>query len=227
VETDFNALASRVAALGELRACIILSRDGLVLGVFPPRAEAEIRPAWLRVTNLGEPERGFIEFPTETWVFLRRGPYTAFAVGLAGARPGVMLDHLEQALLVAEEGRRRREAVRGPDRQGRPRSALHREPRAVQPPAGQPPAGQPPATPTSPAAPVGPASPERAAAIELPPDEPPTDGPPREVPIDDVPQPKDVPLPWTPSGEEDDEVDRISLAFELSNLLQESQPDDE
>jgi hypothetical protein len=217
VETDFNALASRVAALGELRACIILSRDGLVLGVFPPRAEAEIRPAWLRVTNLGEPERGFIEFPTETWVFLRRGPYAAFAVGLAGARPGVMLDHLEQALLMAEEGRQRREAVRGPDRQGRPRSTLHPEPRAAQPSA----------TPSTPAASVGPARPARPAAVEPPPEGPQTDGPHQEAPVDQVPPPKDVPLRWTPPGDEDDEVDRISLAFELSNLLQESYPDDE
>jgi hypothetical protein len=217
VETDFNALASRVATLGELRACIILSRDGLVLGVYPPRAEAEIRPAWLRVTSLGEPERGFIEFPTETWVFLRRGPYAAFGVGLADARPGVMLDHLEQALLVAEEGRQRREAVRGPDRQARPRSVLHPEPRTPQPPA----------------APVAPPRPERPAPVEPGPSETPgsrTDVPPREDAPSEVAPPKDVRPSWDPAGpsdEEDDEVDRVSLAFELSNLLQESYPDDE
>lgn len=223
METDFNAIASRVAALGELRACLILSRDGLILGVFPPRAEPEIRPAWLRVTSLGDPERGFIEFPTETWVFIRRGPYAAFAVGLAGARPGVMLDHLEQALLVAEEGRQRREAVRGPDRQGRPRSVLHPEPRI---------------TPEPPAPPVIPPRPERPVVVEpaaegtpgLSMDASPredVDAFPREEAAPEGPPTKDVGPPWTPSGEMDDEVDRVSLAFELSNLLQESYPDDE
>ena len=215
METDFNAIASRVAALDELRACIILSRDGLVLGVFPPQAEAEIRPAWIRVASLGDPDRGFIEFPSETWVFIRRGPYSAFAVGLAGARPGVMLDHLEQALLVAEEGRQRREAVRGPDRPGRPRSALHPEPRI---------------TPEPPAPPVIPSRSERPVMVEPAAERtpsPPVDSSPREDAAPEAPPTKDVSPPWTPSDEEDDEVDRISLAFELSNLLQESYPDDE
>jgi hypothetical protein len=50
---------------------------------------------------------------------------------------------------------------------------------------------------------------------------------PREDAGPEAPPTKDVGPPWSPSDEEDDEVDRISLAFELSNLLQESHPDDE
>jgi hypothetical protein len=120
----------------------------------------------------------------EFWAFSRRGPYSAVAVAGAGARPGVVLDRLDQFLLATEEARVRKEAFRPPQaresqsgEQARgPRSVLHREARQPAPvdvPAvvSEP---QSPATirmepeqaprPVAPAPPVAPASPPRAQA---------------------------------------------------------------
>lgn len=134
---EFSALAARVAAsVGELRGCLILSRDGLVLGAFPEGEEGLVKPAWLRFATLGEPDKGFVEFGDEVWGYVRRGPYAAFAVTGTGTRPGLLIDQLEQVLLAAEEARSRREALRLPEvpaaPSGKPRTSLHPE---VRPPA--------------------------------------------------------------------------------------------
>ncbi len=115
MDLDFSALASRVAARADVLGCVILSRDGLVLGAFPPNGERDVTPAWLRFSSVGEPERGFVEFPDELWAYCRLGPYAAFAVGSPRTRAGVLLDYLEQALLVAEDSRELRAAVRRPE----------------------------------------------------------------------------------------------------------------
>ena len=71
---DFSALAARVAAsVVELRGCLILSRDGLVLGAYPAGEEGLVKPAWLRFAVVGEPEKGFIEFGSVIWTYVRRG----------------------------------------------------------------------------------------------------------------------------------------------------------
>src|SRR5436190_22203823 len=114
MDIDFTALASRVAARAEVLGCVILSRDGLVLGAFPPGGERDVTPAWLRFSSVGEPDRGFVEFPDELWAYVRLGPYAAFAVGTPRTRAGILLDYLEQALLVAEDSRELRAAVRPP-----------------------------------------------------------------------------------------------------------------
>src|SRR5438046_7189964 len=101
MEIDFSALASRVAAFGDVLGCIILSPDGLVLGSFPP-ADGDgdgIKPAWLRFATLGEPERGFVKIDGQVWGYVSAGSYAAFAVATGTTRPGVLLDHLEQTLL--------------------------------------------------------------------------------------------------------------------------------
>ena len=88
---DFNALASSLAqGVGDVRGCLILSRDGLVLGAHPAEAEGVTTPAWVRFAAIGDPERGFAQFGMETWCYVRRGPYAGFAlVGPRGAaRPG-------------------------------------------------------------------------------------------------------------------------------------------
>jgi len=137
---EFSALAARVAAsVGELRGCLILSRDGLVLGSFPSDQEGLVKPAWLRFAAIGEPERGFVEFGDEIWTYVRRGPYAAFALSAQGVRPGLIIDQLEQMLYAAEEIRARREALRVPEvspaPSGKPRSSLHPE---AKPPAPAP-----------------------------------------------------------------------------------------
>ena len=211
---EFSALAARVAAsVVELRGCLILSRDGLVLGAFPAGEEGPVKTAWLRFAVVGEPEKGFVEFGDEIWTYVRRGPYSAFAVSGLGVRPGLLIDQLDQMLYTAEEVRARREALRLPEvtpaPSGKPRTSLHPEARpSVPEPAPVTPPGQ-----TTPEAPPEPA-PSRAAANEPP---PPTTGSP----------PPERPSTGPGKKEEDLDVDRVALAQELSKLLQETRGSDE
>jgi hypothetical protein len=127
---DYPGLATRVAAsVGGLRGCLILSRHGLVLGAHPDGDESVAKPSWLRFALLGEPDRSFVEFADQIWVYVHRGPYAAFAIADAGVRPGLLIDQLEQALLMAEESRTRREGLRSPEAVGTsaagPRTPLH------------------------------------------------------------------------------------------------------
>jgi hypothetical protein len=132
---DYSSLAHRIAGgVADVRGCLILSRDGLILGSFP-EDESVVKPSWLRFAALGEPERSFVEFAGEVWAYLRRGPYAAFAIAGIGVRPGLLLDQLEQVLMAAEEARTRRETLKVPESpaslSGKPRTSLH-------PPAGSP-----------------------------------------------------------------------------------------
>ena len=127
---DYSELAQRISvSVPEVRGCLILSRDGMVLGAYPDEDESLAKGAWLRFIVLGEPEKSFVQFADQTWAFVRRGPYAAFAVADAGVRPGVIVDQLEQAMLTAEEGRTRRDTLRVPDAanapSGKPRTSLH------------------------------------------------------------------------------------------------------
>lgn len=140
---DFTELTQAVVSgAPDVHSCLIVSlREGLVLGAFPPTEEDRALDVWTRITALGEINRGFIAVRDELWVFCRRGPYAALATALVTARPGVVLDRLEQMLLAAEESRVRREAVRStPDREQvatetprGPRTALHREAKPAEP----------------------------------------------------------------------------------------------
>jgi hypothetical protein len=209
---DLSALASRVGvAFDGLRGCLILDRDGLVLGCYPPAAEQTLKPQWLRFAGVGEMDKAFVEFGDELWVYVRRGHYGAFAVGDVTIRPGLLIDHLEQAILAAEESRGKREALRIPDAPpaptGRPRTSLHKEPKATPEPE-----------------PVSTRSDAGAAAVS-------SSEPAGPSPATDDPAP-------TPSAsaagtrpeqepEDSDEVDRVLLAQEFSRLLQEGPQDDE
>ena len=127
---DYSALAQRISvSVSGVSGALILSRDGLVLGAYPAEDESLAKSAWLRFTALGEPERSFVEFPDQVWAYVRRGPYAAFAVAEVGIRPGVLVDQMEQVLLLAEEGRSRRDTLRVPDANsapsGKPRTSLH------------------------------------------------------------------------------------------------------
>jgi hypothetical protein len=202
---EFSALAARVAAsVVELRGCLILSRDGLVLGAFPAGEEGPVKTAWLRFAVVGEPEKGFVEFGDEIWTYVRRGPYAAFAVSGLGVRPGLLIDQLDQMLYTAEEVRARREALRLPEvtpaPSGKPRTSLHPEARPSVPS---------PAQATREAAPrPASAEPPGPASAGPPPTERPSTGPVKKE-------------------EEETEVDRVALAQELSKLLQDTRGDDE
>ncbi|HKN81146.1 MAG TPA: hypothetical protein VJZ98_07405 [Actinomycetota bacterium] len=131
---DFNALAMSLAQdMADVRGCLILSRDGLVLGAHPAESERTTTRAWIRFATIGDPERGFAQFGSETWCYVRRAPYAGFAVAGPGARPGLVIDHMEQVLLEAEESRSRQEGPRGTEDatvapRSRPRSYLNPEP---------------------------------------------------------------------------------------------------
>jgi hypothetical protein len=127
---DYSALAQRVAvSVGDVRGCLILSRDGLVLGSYPEDDEMQAKPAWLRFAALGDAERSFVEFADQIWVFCHRGAYSSFAVAGTSVRPGVLLDMMEQGLLAAEEARTKREPLKLPELgaapSGKPRTTLH------------------------------------------------------------------------------------------------------
>ncbi|MGZ4152596.1 MAG: hypothetical protein ACXVP3_09130, partial [Actinomycetota bacterium] len=126
---DYSALAYRIAGgVADVRGCLILSRDGLILGTYPDD-ETVVKPAWMKFASLGDPERSFVEFGDQVWVYVRRPAYSAFAVADAGVRPGLVIDQLEQILFAAEEARNRRETLRMPEPSvapsGKPRTSLH------------------------------------------------------------------------------------------------------
>ena len=237
---DYSGLAARAAAgVGGLRGCLILSRDGLVLGAHPDDDDSLTKPSWLRFATLGEPERSFVEFPDQVWVYVHRGPYAAFAVADAGVRPGLVIDQLEQALLTAEEARTRRDGLRAPDAAAAaagPRTTMHPPaPAATPAPVVVPVAAE--AAPAEASKPPPRASaPPAAAPPPAPPDPPeaPTADAKQEESTPEPPKheaPKLMTTPVTPKRRSDDgeeaEVDRVLLAQEFSGLLQDPGADDE
>ncbi len=226
---DFTALAETLSgSVGDARGALILSRDGLVLGAHPADAESTLRPAWLRFAALGEPERGFVQFGTEIWSYVRRGAYAAFVVTGTTVRPGLVIDQMDMVLLAAEEARAGREGLRAEPvppapataPSGKPRTPLHPEPRPVDQPvvihadvAAQAPGGPDPARGAS----APPASAGEPAAPSAAPAEAPA--------APSAPSPAEAPRGsnvWGVAEEEESEdVDRFSLAIEFSQLLQE------
>ena len=245
---DFTALAGTLSgSVGDARGALILSKDGLVLGADPADAESLLKPAWLHFASLGEPERGFVQFGTEIWCYVRRGPYAAFVVSGVGVRPGLVIDEMEMVLLAAEQARAKREVLRAEPSapapaaapSGKPRTPLHPEARPSEQPSvvfdaqarpGAPSeaaaAGQPP----SPAPRAAPPQTPGAAAPKGPPALPATSSEdparkPEQTPEGPAATPSASPAGanvWgSTEGDDEEEVDRFSLAREFSQLLQE------
>jgi hypothetical protein len=246
MERDYSALASRVAARAEVLGCLILSRDGLVLGSFPPGGEQDTTAAWLRFSSIGEPERGFIAFAHQQWAYTKHGEYAAFAVAVPSARAGILLDLLEQALMEVDEARNLRAAVRAPQQVNLTYPAPREEVAPRLPTAEE--AAAPVSLPPSPphrlddrAQPV-----EAPAGSEAPSDVPvgagasPSDGPVRSEgqPAEPTGAPEDAPsyAPAAPEGSPQgqevppepepgrapEDIDRVALAREFAELLQEN-----
>jgi hypothetical protein len=225
---DYSALAQRVSSgISGIRGCLMLSRDGMVLGAEPEDGEPQLRSDWVRFAALGDPERSYVEFPDRIWAFVRRGAYAAFAVADADVRPGVLVDLLEQALMAGEQERARdRDTMRVPEapvaKSGKPRTKMHKAER-----------------PASPDPVAVPAEQVHTAATEGGPSDEATSAPKAEQrsapdPGQDAGQAS--PDPADPSGgvdgtpgarKDDPEVDRILLAKEFAGLLQVSREDDE
>ncbi len=129
--TEFGDLAARMSAsVAGVRACLILSRDGLSLGAHPADGEAKARKAWDALQQIGDPRRGFMDMGNEIWVVSARGAYAAIIVGGPEAKPGVLLDRMEAELAAAEQARARPDEPASPaEPPSRPRSPLHPEPR--------------------------------------------------------------------------------------------------
>jgi hypothetical protein len=226
---DYSALAQRVSmSVAGIRGCLMLSRDGMVLGAHPEgEAESHLRASWVRFAAVGDPERSYIEFPDRIWAFVRRGGYSAFAVADAGVRPGVLVDLLDQALMIGEQDRARdRETMRVPDMpsapSGKPRTSLHKQEREA-------------ATPTiqSPPESTSPEPAEVAASDEAPAEMDPSESgsdpeaQARESEPADRPDPETDESERVQGREDEPEVDRILLAKEFAGLLQVPKEDDE
>jgi hypothetical protein len=118
------------AGVAGVRACLILSRDGLSLGSHPADGEARARKAWDALQQIGDPQRGFVDMAEEIWVVSARGAYAAIIVGSPQAKPGVLLDRMEAELAAADVGRASEDSPGGRgEPKKRPRSPLHPEPR--------------------------------------------------------------------------------------------------
>jgi hypothetical protein len=226
---DYSALAQRVSmSVAGIRGCLMLSRDGMVLGAHPEgEAESHLRASWVRFAAVGDPERSYIEFPDRIWAFVRRGGYSAFAVADVGVRPGVLVDLLDQALMIGEQDRARdRETMRVPDMpsapSGKPRTSLHKQEREA-------------ATPTiqSPPESTSPEPTEVAASDEAPAEMDPSESgsdpeaQARESEPADRPDPETDESERAQGREDEPEVDRILLAKEFAGLLQVPKEDDE
>jgi hypothetical protein len=224
---DYSALAQRVSmSIDGIRGCLLLSRDGMVLGAHPEGdPESHIRSSWVRFAAVGDPERSYVEFPDQIWAFVRRGGYSAFAVADTGVRPGVLVDLLEQALMMGEQGRAQdRETMRLPDvpsaPSGKPRTSLHKQERA---PADAPA--------PAPSEVVAAKDPEVRVSHDPGSDGAQADAEPTTVPAQGEPDPG-TRIPSTAGSlhgpkEEEAEVDRILLAKEFAGLLQVPKDDDE
>jgi len=218
---DLSALAARLAAgVGDVRGCLIVSRDGLVMGAYPEDAETQLKPAWLRFATVGEPDRSFVQFGDEIWCYVRRGAYAAFVVSSVAIRPGLVLDQIDQLLLAAEGSRSRGEALRVPDApvapSSKPRTPMHSEPSRLDDPVLI----------RSDTAVVG-----AAGASEPPLDVSASSDEPDPDDATESPTPRDPsrgsvwaqPSDGVPEDAGDEEVDRVLLAREFSQLLQEGE----
>jgi hypothetical protein len=233
--SDYSVLAQRVSlSTAGVRGCLMLSRDGMVLGAYPEgESETQLRAAWVRFAAVGDPERSYVEFPDQIWAFVRRGSYGAFAVADVEVRPGVLVDTLEQALMAAEQERALdRETMRLPDvptaPSGKPRTILHR-PERPSTPEPEPvivrseridAVASPGVAPD-----VAPAAPEAEPSAGEP--SPGVDEGASPAAEDGAPATADE-GPDAQEGKEDEsEVDRILLAKEFAGLLQVPREDDE
>lgn len=229
--SDYSTLAQRVSSsVSGIRGCLLLSRDGLVLGAHPQgKAESKLKTAWVRFASIGDPDRSYVEFPDQIWAFVRRGSYAAFAVADVGVRPGVLMDLLEQALMAGEQERvLERDTLRLPEApsapSGKPRTSMHKPDRVPSTTAES-------AEVTLPASEYGA---EQVVASDEDRDEATsvvgTDHPPEdaaEAASDAEPDPGSEPTRPVADEEEESEVDRILLAKEFAGLLQVPKEDDE
>ena len=79
-----------------------------------------------------------MQFGTETWCYVRRGPYAAFVVAGPAARPVLLIDRMDRLLLSAEETRVNRPAAGDQPVVPAAQSSRRRTPLHPDRPAGEP-----------------------------------------------------------------------------------------
>jgi hypothetical protein len=217
--TDLGELAARMCAgLDGVRACLVLSSDGLTLGAYPADGEELGREVWDRFEQVAAPQRGFLDLGEEVWVIARRGPYTAVLVSAVALRPGLLLDRVEALLRAAEETR-----IREPEAPAKPEMRRPRPHRARQEPELEP---EPPTSPR-PKRPVenGQPGPRYSPPEEL------TSAASKVVDVaklEEQPAAEEEPAPAGPLKEVDpDQIDRVALAREFGRLIAESESAEE
>lgn len=243
-DMDFSTLAARMSAgLDGVRACLILSSDGLSLGAYPESGEQRAREVWDHLQEIGDPQRGFVDIGEEIWVLVRRGPYAGVLITAPAVRPGLAIDKLEFLLRAAEEARAREASelsspLARPEATRRRRTSLHGDKQSPATPAPAPAASTPTPAVSARASAMRPVASEprpvqSGAAKKVvdvtaergqPADEPAppaVDLGPRE-PAASPKEPLETPTAAAtrPSGP-DPEVDRVALAREFGRLLAE------
>ena len=99
---DYAAVAgSIVLGIPGVRACLVVSADGLPLAVHPPAEEEAAIALWTRLSALGEISRGFVTVRTEVWAFVQGERYGALVLAERSVRPGQVLELADQALAEA------------------------------------------------------------------------------------------------------------------------------
>jgi hypothetical protein len=101
MEVDFAAFAARVAAHIDVRGCLVVSRDGFVLGEHTTGAPGELSEAWSRFASLGPPDRAFLRYRDSVWAYVSGSNRGLFAVASSSSLPGALLDRLDAALALA------------------------------------------------------------------------------------------------------------------------------
>jgi hypothetical protein len=225
LNADLGDLAARMCAgLDGVRACLVLSPDGLTLGAYPAGGEDLGREVWDRLEQVASPQRGFLDLGEEVWVIARRGPYTAVLVSAVSLRPGLLLDRVEALLRAAEENRapddQEPAAPTKPEKR-RPRHREARSPEVAEP--AKPPKAKAPAKP--PAAENGneprprysPPEALRSAASKV------VDVAKLEEPASREDQP---PAEVVPPFPDRGDVDRVALAREFGRLVADSEKEE-
>ena len=216
--SDLGELAARMCAgLDGVRACLVLSADGLTLGAYPADGEELGREVWDRFEQVGAPQRGFVDLGEEVWVIARRGPYTAVLVSAVALRPGLLLDRVEALLRAAEETR-----VREPEGPAKPETRRPRPHRGRNEPEPKP---EPPAPRPRRPAENGQPRPRYSPPEEL------TSAASKVVDVaklEEEPVPEEELVPDRPLKEVDpDRIDRVALAREFGRLIAESESGEE
>jgi hypothetical protein len=114
LSVDYAAVAgSIVLGIPGVRACLVVSADGLPLAVHPPTEEEAATALWTRLSALGEISRGFVTVRTEVWAFVQGERYGALVLADRSVRPGQVLELADQALAEAAAAAEVRAAMPG------------------------------------------------------------------------------------------------------------------